>query len=46
MVFRNGAQPYRIRFPEAAADGRLETLNALIRDVPDYQKLLQSIAGF
>jgi proteasome accessory factor A len=46
MVFRNGAQPYRIRFPEAAADGRLETLNALIREVPDYQKLLQSIAGF
>ena len=46
MVFRNGAQPYRIRFPEAAADGRLETLNALIRDVPDYQKLLQSIADF
>ena len=32
MVFRNGAQSHRIRFPEASIDQRLQELNAAIRD--------------
>ncbi len=45
MVFRNGAQSHRIRFPEASLDKRLQELNAAIRDAGDYKKLLESIAG-
>jgi proteasome accessory factor PafA2 len=45
MVFSNGARPCRIRFPEASADARLETLNALIRDAADYKKLLEAIVA-
>ena len=45
MVFTNGAQPCRIRFPEASADARLEALNAVIRDAADYKKLLESISA-
>jgi Pup amidohydrolase len=44
MVFRNGAQSHRIRFPEASVDKRLQELNAAIRDAGDYKKLLQSIS--
>ena len=44
MVFRNGAQSHRIRFPEASADKRLQELNAAIRDAGDYKKLLESIS--
>ena len=45
MVFRNGAQSHRIRFPEASLDKRLQELNAAIRDASDYQKLLESISN-
>jgi Pup amidohydrolase len=45
MVFRNGAQPCRIRFPEASTDARLETLNAVIRDAADCKKFLESLAA-
>jgi Pup amidohydrolase len=45
MVFRNGAQPCRIRFPEASVDKRLQELNAAIRDAGDYKTLLESISG-
>lgn len=44
MVFRNGAQSHRIRFPEASVDKRLQELNAAIRDAGDYKKLLESIS--
>ncbi len=45
MVFRNGAQSHRIRFPEASLDKRLQELNAAIRDAGDYKKLLESISN-
>ena len=45
MVFRNGAQSHRIRFPEASLDKRLQELNAAIRDAGDYQKLIESISN-
>ena len=44
MVFRNGAQSHRIRFPEASLDKRLEQLNAAIRDAGDYKKLTETIS--
>ncbi len=44
MVFRNGAQSHRIRFPEASGDKRLQELNAAIRDAGDYEKLLEVIS--
>ena len=46
MVFRNGAQSHRIRFPEASVDKRLQELNAAIRDAGDYKKLLEAISNF
>jgi proteasome accessory factor PafA2 len=46
MVFRNGAQSHRIRFPEASVDKRLQELNAAIRDAGDYKKFLESISNF
>ena len=44
MVFRNGAQSHRIRFPEASLDKRLEQLNSAIRDAGDYKKLMETIS--
>ena len=45
MVFCNGAQPCRIRFPEASCDRRLDALNEVIRDAGDYKKFLEAIVA-
>jgi proteasome accessory factor A len=45
MVFSNGSQPIRLRFPEASMDARLDMLNQAARNGKDFGEFIRAVGA-